>query len=101
MEKLLEVAWMDPQVGWHRVSGNHQGGGKQFGQVDRDSDLAPACAYRWVEGGLNKRTVAFASTSFRKNAAPAALALKPDNSLPPVCSWHLSSCCPSTGAQRE
>ena len=41
MEKALETAWVDPQVGWGRASGNHQGGANGVSQVDGDSDIAP------------------------------------------------------------
>ena len=42
MRKPLEVAWMNPQVGWSRVSENHQDGVDSAKQVDGGSDKALA-----------------------------------------------------------
>ena len=49
---------------------------------------------------LIKGTVASASTYFWEKAAPPALTLMPNGSVPPCMSLVLLSCCPSTGAQR-
>ena len=51
MEKALETAWVDPQVGWGRASGNHQGGANSVSHVDGVSYMAPArSAPLWEEG---------------------------------------------------
>ena len=43
MEKSLEIAWVGPQVGWGRVSGNQQSGANSVTQVDGDLDMTPMC----------------------------------------------------------
>ena len=48
-------------------------------------------------GSLRKGTMASASTFIWKKAAPQALTLMPDNSVPPWLSLVLLSCCPSAG----
>ena len=63
MEKPLKMAWVDPHVGWDRVSGNHQDGSNSVSQANEDSDVAPACTCRGAgEGTLSKETMASAST---------------------------------------
>ena len=37
MEKLLEVAWVGPKVGWGRISRNHQGRVNGVSHIDGDS----------------------------------------------------------------
>ena len=49
-------------------------------QADGDSDMAPLLCGK----GLNKGTMASASTSVGEKAAPPALALKQNNSVPPL-----------------
>ena len=48
-------------------------------------------------GSLRKGTMASASTFIWKKAAPQALTLMPDNSVPPWLSLVPLSCCPSAG----
>ena len=61
MEKPLEKAGVDLQLGWGRVSGNHQGRGGTVSQVDGDSDMVKAC---WLcLGRAQQRTMVSASTS--------------------------------------
>ena len=71
MEKPLEITWVGLKVGWGGASGNHQGGANNVSQVDGVSDMMPACQLcgSW-RGGLIKGTVASASTSVWKKAAP-------------------------------
>ena len=42
MEKLLEMAWVGPKVGWGKVT-DHQHRANSVSQVDEDSDMEPAC----------------------------------------------------------
>ena len=42
MEKPLAIAWVGPQVGQGRVSGNHHSGANSVNQFDGDSDMASA-----------------------------------------------------------
>ena len=69
MEKPLETAWVDLQIGW----GNSQ-------------DDETQKWYPPVGGELNKETIASASTSAWEKAPPPILAPKPDNSVPPCMS---------------
>lgn len=46
MEKAVEEAWVGPQVGWDKISGNHQYGVNCVSQVDENSDMEPSCMYR-------------------------------------------------------
>ena len=81
MDKPLEIAWVGPQVGWGRVSGNNQGMVNSVSQADGHSDMAPAsqrCVCVCLAGNLRKGTVTSASTP--------ALILMPDNSIPPCMS---------------
>lgn len=58
----------------------------------------------WPNGdrSFRKGRTASASTSiWQKGASTPALALMPDNEVPPVGPWLLSDCCTSAGAQRE
>ena len=81
MEKPLETAWVGPDVGWCRASGNHQGRANSVSQVDRDSDMVSTC---WLcRGGLSKRTMASASICAWVQAAPPAVTLMLDNSVSP------------------
>lgn len=50
MEKPLEVAGVDLQVEWGRVSGNHQGRMNSVSPADGDSDMVASCACSFVEG---------------------------------------------------
>ena len=81
--KTLEAAWVGLQVRRGRVSGNHQSRGTCVNQADGDSDMVAAWVCELGGGGTNKGTVASASTPVWDKAAPPALALKPDNSVPP------------------
>ena len=50
-----KAAWVGPKVGWGRVSGNLQHRSNSVSQVDRVSDMAPACQLTssmalWGEG---------------------------------------------------
>ena len=61
-----QAAWVDPQVGWDRVSGDLQGGSNCVSQVDGVSDMAPACQLCGaVEGGLRKGAMASACPDAR------------------------------------
>ena len=66
----LEMASVSPQIGWGKVSGNHQDGA--VCQVDGDSDTAPPppLALWEVEGCLRKETMASASTLFLAESCP-------------------------------
>ena len=55
----------------------------------------------WGKSDFRKETMACDSTSVWQKAALPALTLMPDNSVPPLCRWFFSGCCPSPGAQRE
>ena len=50
-------------------------------QIYGVSDMAPACQLR--EEGSEKETIVSASTSVWEKAAPTAVSLMPDNSVPP------------------
>ena len=81
MEKPLETAWVGQKVGLGGISVNHQVGVNSDSQVDRNSDVVPAC---WLcGGGLRKETMVSASTSVWKKAAPPSPALMTDNSVIP------------------
>ena len=75
LEKSLEMACVGLQIGWDEVSENQQGRVNIVSQVD----MHPPAG----SGGLSKGTMASASTSVWEKAAPLALSLKPDNSVPP------------------
>lgn len=78
MEKPVKVAWVDLEVGWGEVSGNHQNGVNGVSQIDGNSVMVPACQCRLGEGRLKKGTMASTSTSIWEKAATPALSLKPD-----------------------
>ena len=65
---------MGLQVGWSKVSGNHQGGTKSVSQVDRETHMAPLAP---AEKGLSKGIGASAITSVWEKAVPPALTPKP------------------------
>lgn len=67
------------ELGGAGVSGNRQGGVRDARQFDGDSDMAPACA-EWVKGLEKEQWHLPALLSGR--AAPQAITLKPDNSVP-------------------
>ena len=100
MEKPLEGAWVGQLFEWGRISGTHQGRAMSVSQVDRDSDMVATCVC--MPGGkeLNKETDS-ASTSVWEEAAPLALALKPDNSIPPCTSLVPFKLLLSSGAQSK
>ena len=68
MEKPLETAWVGLKVGWGEVSLIHHGGASSVSQVDRVSDMVPAC--QLCGRGLRKGTVVSASPSVWEKAAP-------------------------------
>lgn len=53
-EKATGKLWVDPQVGWVRVSENHQNGVNSFSQVDRDSHMGQPAGS--MVGGHSKGT---------------------------------------------
>ena len=73
---------MGPKVGWAGVSGNHQGGANR--SMGSRIWCPPACSVGL--GMLSRGTTAPASTSVWEKAAPSALTLLSDSSVPP----HLS-----------
>ena len=66
-----KAAWVDPQVGWDRVSGDLQGGSNSVSQVDEVSNMA--LAY-WLCGslreGFRKGTMACAHLNARHLSLP-------------------------------
>lgn len=103
MEKPLDVAGVGPHVGWPRVSGSHEGGGNDVGQADGGSDMAPACVSTpgGGERGLDKGAVASVSASVWGDTVPPALALEPDNSVPPYVSLAPFELLPQRWTQSE
>ena len=84
MEKPLETAWVGQKIGWGRASGNHQGGANSVSQVDGVSDVVPAC---WLcVGRAQKRNNGLCQHFCLGESYPQALALMPDNSVPPPMS---------------
>ena len=75
-------------------------------QVDEDSDTALTCWICWGGGCLRKGTMAYASTLVWWKAAPPALALIPDNLIPPNMSqvsfkyWSSEGVSPSKSLHR-
>lgn len=64
------------------VAGNHQGGANGVSQVDEDSDMVPTFASRLVGERSQPRNNGFCQHFHLEGAAPPALALQPDNSVP-------------------
>ena len=95
MQKPLETAWVGLKVRWGRES---PGWGKKCEPgwwSLRYGTYLPACSVALLGGGLSKGTVASACTSvWEKAALPPALALMPDNSVPPHMSLVLFSLLP-------
>nr|KAF6427858.1 hypothetical protein HJG63_008342 [Rousettus aegyptiacus] len=77
--KQMEMAWVGPQVGRGRVSGNDLGKVTCVIQVDDYSDMVAPAFSHWEGGGLKKGTTDTVTTSVWEKAAPPALALKPNN----------------------
>ena len=88
MEKTLETAWVGPQIGWSRLSGNHQGGADSVSQADGDSDMVPACQFCvcFVRGGLRKEQWPLPALLSERKLPLQLLALIPDNSVSPCMS---------------
>ena len=101
-EKLLFTGWVGLYVQFGRVSGDLQGRANGVSQVAGVSELTFAfwlCGF--VEGGLRKGTMVSAQLSV---LGKAVLQLSPwcqTLLFLLVCHWYLSSCYPSTGAQKE
>ena len=54
MEKPLETPWVGLQVGWGRVSENHQGGVNSVSQVHGDPDMVFTYQLCWGGEGSEK-----------------------------------------------
>lgn len=85
---------------WHRWAQKleSQGWGKKESLLETQMWFLPASS---VGGRLSQETMAFANTSVWDKSNPPTLASKPDNSVFPICPWHLFSCCLSIGSQND
>lgn len=82
MEPLLEEVRDDALVGWCWVSRNHQGVVNGVRQINGDSDLVPTCACGLGWGRSQERNNGTCQPFYPEKAAPPALTLKADNSVP-------------------
>ena len=90
MEKALELAWW-PTSWVEQNLRNHHGRAKNDSHIDGDSDLMPPPAGS-VWGGLGGQRWPVSSAIIPYVIVTFEMLHQP---------WHLSSCCPSVGAQRK
>ena len=82
MEPPLEEVRDDALIGWCWISGNHQSVVISVSQINGDSDLVPTCTCRLGWGRSQERNNGAYQPFCPERAAPPALTVKPDNSVP-------------------
>ena len=83
MENPLEVAWAGCKLGGVGSQGITRAGQPVLARLMETQLWYPPMPACQQGGGLNKGTMDSANTSVWEKVAPPALALKPDNSVPP------------------